>query len=131
MFHEPLDDMVHHKNPINQDEYQFALFYGNALRQVSRLIHIQALRHRQIVGKQLQRYDGHTSGKIVVGLGNVNREVSRILNVVVSVSGQSREIASPGRDLRHVDEGLRIEVRVGQDADHKGSVFNQADGAVL
>ena len=67
----------------------------------------------------------------MIGLGNVDREVSRILDVVVSIGGQSHKIPTSGLDLNHIAEGLLIELRLGQDADHKSAIFNQADGSVL
>ena len=66
-----------------------------------------------------------------VGLREEEREVHRVLNVVVPRGREAHQVSAATLHLDEIRERLLIELGLGEHADHKGAVLNQADGAVL
>ena len=68
---------------------------------------------------------------MLIRLGNKDREVRRVLYIVVAVAGESAYISAAGLDLNYVGNGLFIKRRLCQNADHQSAVLDEADGTVL
>ena len=60
-------------------DLKFDLFYRYRFRQVSRLVYIQILSERSIIGNQLQHDSDREYGEAVVYIRNADSDVSQIV----------------------------------------------------
>ena len=66
-----------------------------------------------------------------VCLGDVYGEVCGVFDVVVAEGGQAHKVGTAAFAFYHVGDGFFIQVVLGQDADHQGSLLDEGDGSVL
>ena len=78
------------------------LLHRNALGQIPRLVHIQPPVHAGVICQQLKRYDCQAADKMCVRFGNIYREIDRIFDVIVSVTG----VAGPDSPYEGKEVGL-------------------------
>ena len=108
-----------------------SLLYRDAFGEVAGLVDIQTLRDAHVIAEKLKGNHGKTADEVAVDLGDIDRKVVGILDIVVPVAGQAHEIGAAGLALGHVADGFLIEIALRQNADDQGVVLDQADGAVL
>ena len=66
-----------------------------------------------------------------IGFGDVHGKVCRVFNIVMAIAGQAHEISAAALAFHHVADGFFQQLRLGQHADHQGSVLNQRNGSML
>ena len=107
------------------------LFDGNAFREVTGLVDIETPCAGYVVAKELERNDCEGSRKELIYLGNIDYEVRRIFDGVVSEGCEGHEISTARLGLYKVAKGLLIKTALGEDTDNKRAFLDEADRAVL
>ena len=108
-----------------------ALLYRHGFRQITRFINIQTAGDRSVVCQQLQRDHCKGTDEVLIDLRDIDGEIDRILDAVISIAGKPHQISSPCFAFRHVAECFFDQLPLGQNADHESVLFNTADRPVL
>ena len=66
-----------------------------------------------------------------IGFGNIDGEISAVLDVVVAVVGQAHDVCAAALAFHHVADHLFIEIGLGHQGDDQGALFDEGDGSVL
>ncbi len=106
-------------------------FHCNTFGEVSGLVHIEAFSDADIVGHKLEGDDGEAVCEMRVCAGNVDCEISRVFDTVVTVGSEAHEVGSAALDFYHVADGFFKEIGLSEGADDEGAFLHEADGAVL
>ena len=64
-------------------------------------------------------------------LWNIRYKVRSILNIIIAVCRQSHQISATALTFYHVADGLFIQCRLGQTADHQCTIFNQGNRSMF
>src|SRR3954469_4964211 len=112
-----------------------ALFYGHALGQVPRLVHVVTLGRGEGKGEDLQRNRGEQRRQEGGGLRDVKDVLGVCLDGLVSFFRDDDRLGAPGPDLLDVGDHLGVQgvpAARGRDHDEDGLAFlDQGDRAVL
>ncbi len=101
-----------------------SLLYRDAFGEVAGLVDVQTLRDAHVIAEKLKGNHGKTADEVAVDLGDIDRKVVGVLDIVVPVAGQAHEIGAAGLALGHVADGFLIEIALRQNADDQGVVFS-------
>ena len=103
----------------------FSLLYCHTLCQISRLINIEALRHRYIIAHQLQRDHRKRYRKVRIRLRNIDHKVCRILYIIIAVGRHRHQVSPTAFALDQIADGLLVELRLGQHTDYQCAILDQ------
>ena len=103
----------------------FSLLYCHTLCQISRLINIEALRHRYIITHQLQRDHRKRYRKVRIRLRNIDHEVCRIFNIIIAIGRHRHQVSPTAFTLDQIADRLLVELRLSQHTDHQRAILNQ------
>ena len=112
-------------------DLKFDLFYRYRFRQISRLVYIQILSERSIIGNQLQHDSDREHGEAVVYIRNADSDISQIVIHYRAFFCQQNYKGSAGFDLTDVGNGLGEHMFLSCNGNDRYLIRNQGNGAVL
>ena len=109
----------------------FYLFHRHGFCQVSRLVHIKTFLDGSVVGDELKDDGDREYGEFIIFLRDADDHIGDSLVDSGIFRYKEYHIGTSRLYLTDVGDGLREDVFLGRDGDHRDMVCDQGDGSVL